>query len=178
MRKLIQEYNIEWSENFNKIALVLATSIKGTNIRIEHVGSTSVPGLAAKNIIDIDVVYHEPEDFDTIKSDLEKMGYYHNGDQGILGREVFKRNVNIDFQHGILDEVKHHLYVCHKDNSELKRHIQFRDYLRRNEEARNQYAALKIEIAERAEQDKKTYNRLKEEMASRFIEEIIRLNIT
>ncbi|MEL7159615.1 MAG: GrpB family protein, partial [Bacteroidota bacterium] len=88
---LIQDYRAYWPIDFARLSEVLTAALAGTNHHIEHVGSTAVPGLAAKPIIDLDVVYYAPEAFGEIKDSLEQLGYYHNGDQGIPGREVFKR---------------------------------------------------------------------------------------
>jgi GrpB-like predicted nucleotidyltransferase (UPF0157 family) len=106
---------------------------------IQHVGSTSVPNLASKPIIDI--IHRENTDFEKVKSSLEKLGYYYNGNQGIEGREVFKRYGKQG--HEILDNIMHHLYVCKHDAVELQRHILFRDYLRKDELTRSYYEKLK-----------------------------------
>ncbi|MFK7954126.1 MAG: GrpB family protein, partial [Ekhidna sp.] len=140
-------------------------------INIEHVGSTSVQGMSAKSIIDIDIVYMKSEAFESIKKSLGAIGYYHNGNQEIEGREVFKRISNSG--HAVLDRISHHLYVCHKENAELRRHLLFRDHLRSNENARNQYKKIKLDLAVKANQDKKTYALLKEEAAADFIKQCI-----
>ena len=70
----------------------LKKGLTGLAYRIEHVGSTSVPNLDAKDIIDMDILYEHESEFEKIKAGLLKIGYYHNGNQGIEQREVFKRN--------------------------------------------------------------------------------------
>lgn len=171
---LIQKYNPNWAKHFETLKSEFLKSLVGVNISIEHVGSTAVTGLAAKPIIDIDIdiVYETPDDFGTIKRDLEKIGYYHNGDQGIQGREVFKRK-NILLKHPTFDKLNHHLYVCIKDSEELQRHLLFRDFLRKNDWAKKEYQQLKIQIAKETNQDKKAYARLKELRAKKWIESII-----
>lgn len=164
---LISEYRLDWISHFEKIKQKLAGQLSGLFVAIEHVGSTSVPGLAAKPIIDVDVIYNKISEFENIKNKLEALGYYHNGNQGINGREVFKRNAKI--HDTVLDEIAHHLYVCKKDCPELQRHILFRDYLKEHERARIFYAKLKYEIAEEARQDKKRYAEIKEIKAKAFI---------
>ena len=76
---LIQKYKVEWAKDFETIKGVLQGACGENVIRIEHIGSTSVPGLAAKPIIDIDIVYQSNEAFGSIKSALRKIGYFHNG---------------------------------------------------------------------------------------------------
>ncbi len=169
---LIQEYRESWIEDFNAIKSVIHDALMTLNISIEHIGSTAVPKLAAKPIIDIDIVYETDVAFETIKEGLEKVGYYHNGNQGIANREVFKRE-NGWSKHQILDTIKHHLYVCPVDSEELQRHITFRNYLIANESARTEYQQLKYEIAAAANQDKKQYAALKEVEARTFINDIL-----
>jgi GrpB-like predicted nucleotidyltransferase (UPF0157 family) len=168
---LIQKHNLNWKTDFNKISSILKDTLDGLILSIEHVGSTAVPDLDAKPIIDIDVIF-EGDVFSEIKERLIAIGYYHNGDQGIPDREVFKRDNAAN--HPILDSISHHLYVCSSDSEELKNHLLFRDHLKSNESARNQYIKIKLDLAEKANQDKKVYANLKEIEASAFIRECIK----
>ncbi len=169
---LIQAYQRSWEHDFQQIKEILEENIPIDDLTIEHVGSTSIQGLAAKPIIDMDIVYEKPESFQEIKRGLEALDYYHNGDQGIVGREVFKRKKK-DGNHAILDAIKHHLYVCHIGSEELRKHLIFRDYLRENQPAREAYERFKYEIAEIANQDRKAYAKLKEIKARSFVESVI-----
>ena len=108
-------------------------------IKIEHIGSTSVIGLASKPIIDIDIVIDSYDVFPDIVKGLNKLGYTHNGDQGIKDREAFKYKTT--------QFMTHHLYVCPKDSLELKKHILFRDYLRSHSDALNEYESIKVKAA-------------------------------
>lgn len=90
----------------------------------------------------MDIVQDKEVPFDDIKKGLEKLGYHHNGDQGINGREVFKRN-NLEKKHVVLDFVEHHLYVCHIESEEFQRYLIFRNYLMENEKERNEYENMK-----------------------------------
>ncbi|MEQ9166182.1 MAG: GrpB family protein [Fulvivirga sp.] len=169
---LIQEYELQWDQDFRKIKLEIEKGLIGLNISIEHIGSTSIPNLAAKSIIDIDLIYGTDTDFNKVKSGLSQIGYLHNGNQGILNREVFKRNAGLS-KNEILDNIKHHLYVCPIDSEELNRHLLFRNYLRINEWARLKYQELKYELAEKAGQNKQRYAELKELNAKKFINSIV-----
>jgi GrpB-like predicted nucleotidyltransferase (UPF0157 family) len=168
---LIQEYSASWIEDFNKISKVIYEALINLNVSIEHIGSTAIPESAAKPIIDIDIIFDENVRFAEIKSRLEKIGYYHHGNQGVADREVFKRNKLLN--HQILDSIIHHLYVCPIESEEFQRHICFRDYLIANADARIQYQNLKYEIAAEADQDKKKYAELKEFTAKEFIESVL-----
>ena len=169
---LIQEYKESWNEDFKAVKSIINDALMNLNISIEHIGSTAVPKLAAKPIIDIDIVYETDVAFETMKKGLEKIGYYHNGNQGIINREVFKRGMWGN-KHQILNTITHHLYVCPVDSEELQRHITFRNYLIDNEAARTEYQQLKYEIAAAVNQDKKQYAALKEVKARTFINDIL-----
>ena len=169
---LLEKYNSKWILDFEKLKNEILKGLKGLDCIIEHVGSTAVPYLDAKPIIDIDIIYTEHSDFIKIKSSLENSGYYHNGNQGIDGREVFKRN-NLGSKNEILDAIIHHLYVCQTENKALERHILSRNFLRKNDWARLKYQKLKYEVAEKANQDRKVYANLKELHVNDFIDSII-----
>ncbi|MDP3393017.1 GrpB family protein [Sediminibacterium sp.] len=168
---LIETYTSNWIKDFTDIKSEIENGLHGFDYIIEHVGSTAVPNLHSKPIIDIDIIYSKKTDFVKIKSGLEKIGYYHNGNQGIKDRDVFKRNGKLTNK--ILDIVKHHLYVCPIDSLALERHILTRNFLRKNEWARIKYQQMKYELAEQANQDKKVYAELKELNINDFIDSII-----
>lgn len=169
---LIQKYQKEWPEKFEALRKILQNALADLAIEIEHIGSTAVPGLAAKPIIDIDIIYYPSVNLEEIITRLSTLDYYHNGDQGISGREVFKRQKNTNIHH-ILDSIPHHLYACPEDSPELKRHLLFRDYLRSKASARQQYEAIKYEIAAATNQNKKAYAKHKESYARTFILDIL-----
>ena len=137
---VVDKYTDKWKQDFLDIKSELEKALGDTAPRIEHVGSTSVEGLSAKPVIDIDVVIEDESHLNEAISRLASIGYRHEGDLGIKGREAFKYD-------GKTHLLKHHLYVCTKDSSELKRHLTFRDYLRSNEEAVNEYGSIKEEGA-------------------------------
>ena len=140
MRTIIVEpYNPKWSSEFAKIHADIFPHVCDIAIEMLHTGSTAVPGLAAKPIIDTAIVIHE-KDFDEIKARLAKTGYFHVGNLGIEGREAF----NYDNKPHLM---AHHLYVCDRNADELKRHIALRDFLRSNGEYRKKYSDIKIKMA-------------------------------
>ncbi len=168
---LLKKYSSGWINNFTDLKREIEIALKGITHTTEHVGSTSVPNLDSKPIIDIDIIYSTQQDFEKIKLGLEKTGYFHNGNQGIEDRDVFKRNGTLTNE--ILDTVKHHLYVCPIDSKALERHILSRNYLRKNDWARIKYQQMKYELAEKSNQDKKIYACLKELHVNDFIDSII-----
>lgn len=168
---LIKKYTERWVKGFNEIKKEIDKALIGIKYEIEHVGSTAVPDLDSKEIIDIDIVYENESEFEKIKAGLIKIGYFHNGNQGIEHREVFKRTGQ--FSNPILDTITHHLYVCPADSKALERHILSRNFLRKNDWARAKYQQMKYELAEKANQDKKLYAALKELYVNDFIDSII-----
>jgi GrpB-like predicted nucleotidyltransferase (UPF0157 family) len=168
---LIEKYNPVWIQQFENIKQAISNVLDGVTYTIEHVGSTAVPELDAKPIIDLDIIYTNEEEFLSIKTALEKIGYFHNGNQGIEDREAFKRNGKL--LHPILDTIPHHLYVCPAHSKALERHLLSRNYLRKHAWARIKYQQMKYEIAERAGQDRKKYAALKELTVNDFIDTII-----
>ncbi len=170
---LIKKYTARWIKSFADLKHEIEKCLEGIEHRIEHVGSTSVPELDAKDIIDIDIIYQDETDFEKIKAGLESLGYYHNGDQGIIGREAFKRSGSS--MHHILDGITHHLYVCHIGSKALERHLLFRDFLRKHAWARLKYQQMKYDLAVEANQNKERYAVLKEARANDFIDSVIEL---
>lgn len=133
---VVLPYDSAWKTAFEAIRAELDAALGDLAIGIEHVGSTSVEGMSAKPIIDIDVVIPDYTVFDAVVQDLAQIGYTHEGDLGIKDREAFKYT---DKPHLL----KHHLYVCPQNSAELHRHITFRDFLRRTPDAVKQYSAVK-----------------------------------
>ncbi len=137
---IVLPYDENWKNEFEKIRHELSEALGELALSIEHVGSTSVQGLSAKPIIDIDVVINDTSLLNDVIASLQSIGYKHEGDLGIPGREAFKYD-------GKEHLMKHHLYVCAKDSLELKRHISFRDYLKSHPEAISEYSRTKEEGA-------------------------------
>ena len=137
---VVLPYDAVWQKDFEVIKNELWTVLKDVAIKIEHVGSTSIEGCFAKPISDIDVVIDNYSILDSIIVKLKQIGYYYEGNFGIYGREAFCYRGKKHFR-------EHHLYVCPKDSSELKRHIGLRDYLRNNPREVVEYSNIKKEGA-------------------------------
>lgn len=140
----------DWQENFYKLRNMLQIQLDGLVCAIEHIGSTSVPGLPAKPILDVDVVIPNRELFGQVKAKLEEIGYFHRGDLGVLGREAFGYSDKRDL-------MCHHLYVLAQDSDELRRHLGFRDWLRTHPVDAEEYARVKLDAAERFSGDIEAY---------------------
>ena len=137
---VVLPYDEGWIFDFEKIKNELEKALGDLIVGIEHVGSTSVKGLSAKPCIDIDIIIKDYSVFESVVNELNQIGYIHEGDLGIKDREAFKYS---DKQH----MPKHHLYVCPAYSEELRRHITFRDFLRKDPDAARRYSAVKEEAA-------------------------------
>jgi GrpB-like predicted nucleotidyltransferase (UPF0157 family) len=164
-------HDAKWAQQFKDIRDALVKHLHPLIVAIEHVGSTSVPGLAAKPILDIDVVISERDDLaETVKT-LSKLGYFHQGDKGIAGRESFSnQDGQVPWDGSGRTWPTHYLYVCDHTNRELIRHLAFRDYLRQHPEEVRQYSQVKITAASRHPHDIDGYMAEKAECVERIIE--------
>ena len=140
-RVTVLPHDEKWKTGFEDIKREIEAAVGDIIVGIEHVGSTSVVGLSAKPCIDIDVVIEDYSVFSAVRDGLAKIGYIHEGDLGIKGREAFKYS-------GKPHLLNHHLYVCPKDSPELRRHIAFRDFLRNSPDAAAEYGRVKEKAAE------------------------------
>ena len=138
-RVVVEKWNPQWKYEYEKIVASLGKDIIYNSIKIEHVGSTSVEGLSAKPIIDLDIVI-EKDKFAIIKELLNKKGYEYEGDLGIEGREAFSYS-------GKEELMTHHLYVCPKNSKELFKHITFRNFLENNPALAAEYSKVKEQAA-------------------------------
>ncbi|KRL01127.1 GrpB family protein [Liquorilactobacillus capillatus] len=138
---VVKPYNDRWPLEFAKIQTFLKKNIGYLSLRIEHVGSTAIPGLSAKPIIDIDVVISDYTNFEELKQHLFTLGYIYEGTLGIPDRHAFKYNPASSTL------FLHHLYVCPLYSKELLKHLFFRDYLRQHPLACKRYGMIKQEAA-------------------------------
>jgi GrpB-like predicted nucleotidyltransferase (UPF0157 family) len=133
---IVLPYDEAWKTAFEAIKAEIESALGELILGIEHVGSTSVEGMSAKPCIDLDVIIKDDSMLDVVIERLAGIGYIHEGDLGIKGREAFKYT---DKPH----LMAHHLYVCTESSDELRRHIVFRDFLRNNPDAAKRYSAIK-----------------------------------
>jgi len=143
-------YDPRWATNFQEIAAVLKRQLWREVLAIEHFGGTSVPGLPAKPVLDIIVIIPNTDDsLKKIKQALGKIGYDHEGDLGIIGREAFKnRDKYAPYDMTGREWPAHYLYVCKNHTPVLVEYLAFRDYLRQNPRGVAEYGRLKMQAAE------------------------------
>lgn len=151
---IIVDYDPYWPKLFEELRIPVANVLGDLALTIEHVGSTAVPWLPAKAIIDIDVVVASTTLLPAVITRLATLGYVHEGDKGISGREAFVWPPSTP---------RHHLYVCPKDSEALQRHLAFRDYLRSHPDESQRYGRLKRELAKKFSFDRCAYTDAKDE---------------
>lgn len=139
----VVDYDPTWPEVFEHLRATIMPVVGDLAVAIEHVGSTAVPGLAAKPVIDLDVVVRAPSDVPMVVARLATLGYDHLGDFGLAGREAFRPPDG---------SPPHNLYVC-RSGPALENHLALRDHLRRHPELADAYGALKKRLAQRFRND-------------------------
>ncbi len=145
---VIQDYDPAWPRTFSKLSARIQAALGTLPVTVEHIGSTAVPGLAAKPIIDLDVILASPADLPEAMRLLGAMGYTHEGDLGVTGREAFRSPAELP---------RHHLYMLTAGANELTRHLAFREALRGSKVLRDRYVALKRSLAESYKDDRSAY---------------------
>ncbi|WP_124114147.1 GrpB family protein [Paenibacillus xylanexedens] len=167
---IIEDYNNEWPKMFFDLKSILEHRLGDLVLRIEHVGSTAVPGLAAKPILDIDVVIDSMDLLPDVIQGLESLGYDHEGNFGVENREAFARkDANVPYSIVKIQKPEHHLYVCNKESKELLKHISFRDTLISNPEFVVEYANLKKELAIKYRENRQSYTDGKTEFVNKVL---------
>lgn len=169
-RIVVHPYDPEWLTQFETIKESLLEVVGDLAVAIEHVGSTAVPGLGAKPILDIAIVVPNQEAMSAAISSLTAFGYEHQGDLGIAGREAFR--CKGDKEKPPKNWPKHHLYACVEGARELRRYLAFRDHLRANRVAVEAYEALKCELAKRYPWDRARYSTAKSPFVTELLREI------
>jgi GrpB-like predicted nucleotidyltransferase (UPF0157 family) len=166
----IIDYDPRWPQAFADLKAVLLGRLGDLAMGVEHVGSTAVPSLCSKPIIDLDVVIADRQSLPEAVQRLASLGYVHEGDLGIAGREAFARSAaDVPRDDRGRTWPEHHLYVCDKNSAELRRHVAFRDALRADPARATAYGQLKQELARRFRHDRDAYGQGK----TAFIESVL-----
>lgn len=162
---VVVPHSPRWKHRFRELETQLCAALGPLARRIEHVGSTAVPGLWAKPIVDVDVVIAEDADLARVARCLARQGYEHVGDQGIEGRKAFR------LREEPLQGKDHHLYVCRENAEELRRHLAFRGHLIANPHQAAAYGELKRTLARRFRADREAYTSAKTVFITEVLEE-------
>jgi GrpB-like predicted nucleotidyltransferase (UPF0157 family) len=157
-------YDERWPEIFTRVKGPLVGAFGGYALDVQHIGSTSVPGLAAKPIIDIAVDLRTYPLSPEVVSAMEALGYESRGEYGIKGRHYF-----VKYENGT-DEPGVHVHAYSPGNPELDAQILFRDYVRAHPEAAHEYERLKRDLAARYRSQREVYTNNKSNFVMETLE--------
>jgi GrpB-like predicted nucleotidyltransferase (UPF0157 family) len=145
----LADHDDTWREAFLAERDRIGAALEGFGCEIEHVGSTAVPGIPAKPILDIALGCPPKTDPLSLKARLEDLGYIYRGDAGDSGGHVFVRGT---------EAVRtHHLHVVALQGEQWAAYLALRDLLRSDAKSRELYAAAKRTLARRFKDDRKSY---------------------
>ncbi|MCR8630223.1 GrpB family protein [Paenibacillus radicis (ex Xue et al. 2023)] len=160
MNVVVTEYNDNWRQKFSEESQRIKDIFVDELIDIHHIGSTSVPGLKSKPIIDIMPVVKDIEKIDSFNGRMEELGYECMGELGMNGRRYFRKGG---------DNRTHQVHVFQGDNKEdITRHLVVRDYLRSHTDEANRYGVLKESLVKQFPRDIEAYMDGKDE----FVKEL------
>lgn len=134
--KVILPHDPRWKEFFGAEARLLRPQLGQTALQIQHIGSTAIPDILAKPIIDIVVEVTSLDELDAQIPAMEEIGYESRGEHGIPGRRYFKKRADAS-------GVGFHLHGFARGSEHIVRHVRFRDFLLLEPEVAQEYSALK-----------------------------------
>jgi GrpB-like predicted nucleotidyltransferase (UPF0157 family) len=160
---MLAAHSAAWAEAFEREASSIAGALSDLPIELHHIGSTAIPAIVAKPVIDMLGIVPAVEELDVHTHRLAALGYEALGEYGIVGRRYFRKNAP--------DGVRtHQLHVFAAGCPEIQRHLDFKDYLRAFPEEATAYGALKQALAVRCGSDMRAYS----EGKTAFIREVER----
>jgi GrpB-like predicted nucleotidyltransferase (UPF0157 family) len=165
----VKPYDVAWASTFDQEALALSHVFGDSVVGIHHVGSTSIPGLLAKPIIDILVVLDETQTIARFNAAMEQLGYRVRGEcleneiPGTPGRFYFSKDIR-----GVRT---HQAHVCGVGHPEVADKLAFRDYLRVHPDRAASYGSLKQRVALKYHHDNIGYMRGKDAFIKTVLDE-------
>jgi len=163
MRKLtVVDYNENWPALFETERSLLQLTLGNVLSQIHHIGSTSVPALAAKPVIDILIEVISLDELESLNTAMEHAGYTVRGENGISNRRYFTKGGH---------QRSHHIHAFAIGDDQIIKHLAFRDYLIKNKEVAAQYASMKKTAMLLCENDAHRYSTFKED----FIQQHLRI---
>lgn len=157
----IVDYSPQWAADFKTEAAHLISIFNDAIVSIHHIGSTSIPGMKAKPIVDILITTNNLEKIDNFHAQMEHQGYVVGGEFGIPQRRFFCK--------GNQDHCQIHIHVYELSNPVVEKYVLFRDYLISHPIDAKDYEALKMALAEKYPHNRTLYTQSK----SSFIEKIL-----
>lgn len=151
-RVVIVPYDPEWPDLFSKLGTALRGALGDTALRIDHIGSTSIPDLVAKPIIDIQISVKTFEPLDTFRLPIESLGFIHRANNPDLTKRYFRE---------LPGQRRTHIHVRRAGSWSEQYALLFRDYMRAHKEDARSYAELKYRLAEQYGEDRTGYTEAK-----------------
>jgi GrpB-like predicted nucleotidyltransferase (UPF0157 family) len=155
----VAPYTAEWERLFEEEKALLQAAIGRYVLDIQHVGSTAIPGIVAKPIIDIAIAVANFEEASVCIEPVERLGYEYRGENGIPRRHYFVKG----------DPRTYHIHMNELGSRDWQKLVRFRDYLVQHPDLAEAYAALKTELAGRYPTDREAY----QEGKAPFIERVL-----
>lgn len=158
----LEKHNPDWQKEFLKEKEILLAILGNEVLGIHHIGSTAIPGIHAKPIIDIAVEINDFEVLDSLSNKLKENGIIYRPMHDETGKRLYIKGGE-DFR-------THHIHFYEKGNQKLKDDLFFRDYLTDHPETAQKYDKLKVDLSDCFADDRKNYTKSKE----KFIEDIVK----
>ncbi len=159
----LSEHNPKWEIAFKKEKKLLKKKFGDTIIAIEHIGSTAIPGIVAKPILDINIGVRSLKIARNMKEKFEQLGYeYRGSNERLKEQELYVR--------GPESKRTHHVHVAVYGSNYWRKDIFFRDYLRSHLDIATEYAALKTKLARKYASDRGVYSDSKNEFIQKVLE--------
>ena len=147
---VVVEYDSSWRSEFEAEAKLIAAILGDIVVQIHHIGSTAIPGIYAKPIIDFLLLVRDLVELDGKSSALEALGYEAMGEYGLPGRRYFRKNNTSGVR-------THQVHAYEVLNPEVTRHLAFRDYMVAHPEIAKAYGELKRKLAQKHPHDIQAY---------------------
>jgi GrpB-like predicted nucleotidyltransferase (UPF0157 family) len=160
---VVADHDPAWADWFVQLRDRIWPAAEAHALRVDHVGSTAVPGLAAKPVIDMDIVVADESKIRPVIEALRPLGYQWRGDLGVEGRQAL-RHIGHD------DLPQHHLYLVVDGSAAHLDHVLLRDLLRADAEARDRYGALKKQNVALADGDMDVYLAAKHDLVQELLQ--------
>lgn len=148
---VLVRYDPAWPSEFALEAARLGESLGDALVELHHIGSTAIPGLDAKPVIDMLAIVRRVELLDARGAAFASLGYEAMGEFGIVGRRYFRKEDSTGRR-------THQVDAFSVGSAEIRRHLDFRDYLRAHSAVRDEYAVLKHRLAAECAGDMSCYS--------------------
>lgn len=159
---ILVPYDPTWRKLAQQEAERLKDALSIDVLEVHHIGSTAIPGIKAKPILDFVLVVRNLEELDRHTDEMESLGYVAKGERGIPGRRFFTKDTN--------GTRSHHVHVFQENNSEIERHLIFRDYLLVHDDDAKEYEKLKEKLAARFPNRSGDYTEAKSDFIYKIVE--------